>query len=392
MFNLSEDDVSEKGALHTATEIYHQPEVWRELIISLKDTQPAFSKFMEGIHKKHKRIDFILTGAGTSAYVAETVAPALNKWSDKNMVFNAIPTTDIVSNPSEFLSPETATVMVSFARSGNSPESKAAVSLGQQLVKDFYQVVITCNQDGQLAINVEYDEKGFTVLMPEKANDKSLAMTSSFTSMLLAAYELFIPEQGKDLETGRLIEAGDKLLKQVDDVVNTILRNHFERVIYLGSGILGKLAQEASLKMLELTGGRVIALHESTLGFRHGPKSVLNKNSIVIVFVSQDEYTRKYDLDMIRQLQEEKACSMVVALSIQADNEIEELADLAFSLQENEGEEASDFLSALTYILFAQTLAMKKSIQLGITPDNPSPTGAINRVVQGVTIYKYEDE
>ncbi|WP_026771828.1 MULTISPECIES: SIS domain-containing protein [Sediminibacillus] len=392
MFNLSIEEIKERGAFHTATEIHHQPEVWQELLSTMEKSKSGFKEFLEGISEKHEQVHVILTGAGTSAFVGDTLAPELNKWCKQNVFFDAIPTTDIVSNPREYLKADRPTVMVSFARSGNSPESVAAVALGEKCIKDFYQVVITCNKDGQLAANTKGDDKSITVLMPEKSNDKSLAMTSSFTSMLLAGYELFLPEEAKGTIADQVIANGDRLIKRVGDHIDTVLGIDFNRIVYLGSGLLGMLAEEASLKMLELTGGQVIAFHDSSLGFRHGPKSVLNEQTVVVVFLSENEYTRKYDLDMLRQLHEEGTAAMVVAMTQNADKDVEELAHFTVSISEGGKSPQNDLQAALSYIIFAQALAMKKSMQLGITPDNPSPNGEISRVVQGVTIHHYNVE
>src|SRR5699024_75014 len=156
--------------------------------------------------------------------------------------------------------------------SGNSPESVATVKLCDRIVDQFYHVVITCNKDGQLAKDTKGDENAITILMPEKANDKSLAMTSSFTCMLITAYTLFT---SREIDKNVMYYA-ENLIESVMDNLDEILAFDFERISYLGSGMLSQLSHEAALKMLELTAGKVVAIHESSLGFRHGPKSILN--------------------------------------------------------------------------------------------------------------------
>lgn len=390
MFNLTNEEIKENNAVHTASEIHQQPAVWKKLVSMFFQQKESLKGFVESIYTKHEQVRVILTGAGTSAFVGDTVAPELNKLNNDHVQFEAIPTTDIVSNPKEYLFDDIPTIMVSFARSGNSPESLATVALGQKMIKDFYQVVITCNKEGQLATNIKHDDKSITILMPEKANDQSLAMTSSFTCMIIAAYELFTPEVFTGNGTKQVIANAQQLVDQVAESVDAILEFDFDRIVYLGSGSLGQLAHEASLKMLELSAGKVVALHESSLGFRHGPKSILNEKSAVVIFMSQDPYTRKYDLDILRELTAGDSGMKVIALTEKADEEVEKLADWTIPVNCGEAALNSDFSLALLYIIFAQVLAMKKSIQLGITPDNPSPTGAISRVVQGVTIHEYE--
>ncbi|QNK90194.1 SIS domain-containing protein [Sporosarcina sp. resist] len=389
MFNLTSDQIKESNAVHTTREIHQQPVVWKELVTDLVEQQETLKGFLTSIYKKHDTVRVILTGAGTSAFVGDTLVPELARQNQQNVQFESIPTTDIVSNPTEYLFKEIPTILVSFARSGNSPESVATVTLGQEIVTDFYQVVITCNKDGQLAKNIQGDDKSITLLMPEKANDQSLAMTSSFTSMTIAAYVLFTEDVfTKDVAT-QVITSAEQLIERLGNTVDEVLGFDFERIAYLGSGLLAQLSHEAALKMLELSGGQVVAIHESSLGFRHGPKSILNDKSAVVLFMSQDPYTRKYDLDILQELAAESGMK-IVALTETKDEEVEKLADWVISVNTGTESLSSDFHLALLYIIFAQALALKKSIQLGITPDNPSPDGAISRVVKGVTIYDYK--
>ena len=391
MFNLTAEKINEMNAVHTTREIHQQPAVWQELVSDFFQQQEAFKGFLASIYKKHEQVRVILTGAGTSAFVGDTLVPELARQNKQNNVqFESIPTTNIVSNPMEYLFKETPTILVSFARSGNSPESVATVSLGQEIVDDFYQVVITCNKDGPLAKNIEGDANSITLLMPEKSNDQSLAMTSSFTSMIIAAYALFTEDVFTKAVAEQVITSAKSLIENLGDTVDAVIDFDFERIVYLGSGLLSQLSHEAALKMLELSGGQVVAIHESSLGFRHGPKSILNDKSAVALFMSQDPYTRKYDLDILRELAAAKSGMKIVVLTETKDEEIESLADVVLTVNGGEKPLSNDFHLALLYVIFAQALALKKSIQLGITPDNPSPDGAISRVVKGVTIYDYK--
>ncbi len=388
MFNMTSEELQNKNAINTATEIYQQPAVWDELIDMLSAQREELNHFIDSIYKKHEYVRVVLTGAGTSAFIGDTLVPALAKENNVNVQFNAVPTTDIVSNPEEYLQKDIPTILVSFARSGNSPESVATVKLGHQIVDQFYQVVITCNKEGQLAKDTKDDKNAVTVLMPKKSNDKSLAMTSSFTCMLIAGYTLFT---SKELDK-RVISCAQELVESLTVKLNEVLRFDFERVIYLGSGMLGQLSHEAALKMLELTAGKVMAIHESSLGFRHGPKAILNDKSVVVVFVSQNPYTRKYDLDILREVSGSNSDTKVIALAEKEDAEITAAADLVIPVSAGENSNPGDLELALLYIIFAQALALNKSLQLGIMPDNPSVGGNINRVVQGVTIYDYEKQ
>jgi len=388
MFNLTQHELEEKKAISTASEIHQQPVVWQEMIDSLLENKDATEGFIKAIYEKHNAVRVIFTGAGTSAFAGDTLVPELRRQSQGNVQFESIATTDLVSNPTEFLYKETPTILVSFARSGNSPESVAAISLGEDIVDDFYQVNITCNKEGKLVENSKGNQKSLTILTPEKAHDQSMAMTSSFSSMIIAAYFVFSPKTFTEDSMTHVISNANHLVETVGDELDAIVKIDFERIIYLGSGLLAQLSHEAALKMLELTAGQVVAVHESSLGFRHGPKSILNDKSAVVLFMSQDPYTRKYDMDILREISADESELNVIVLADKVNDEMKELADWAIAVNTEDKPFENDFELALLYVVFAQVLAMKKSIQLGITPDNPSPTGRINRVVKGVTIYE----
>ncbi|SFB12541.1 tagatose-6-phosphate ketose/aldose isomerase [Lentibacillus halodurans] len=386
MFNIAPDELQKKEAIDTAAEIYQQPAVWRELITSLSEQERETKRFLNSISKKHHHIRVLLTGAGTSAFIGDTLLPVLRRENTGNIQFEAVPTTDIVSNPADYLQKDVPTIMVSFARSGNSPESVAAVSLGKKLVNQFYQIVITCNKAGQLAENTVNDQSAITILMPDKAHDKGFAMTSSFTCMLITTYKLFTANEMDET----IISNAEKLLESISEKIENVLDYDFERIVYLGSGLLGQLSHEAALKMLELCAGKVTAVHESSLGFRHGPKSILNHKSMVVVFMSQDSYTRKYDMDILRELAEDDSGMKVIALTEREDTEVSALSDWTVPVNAGDKNLSKDFYLALLYVIFAQAFALNKSLQLGVTPDNPSPDGRVNRVVQGVKIYDYQ--
>jgi tagatose-6-phosphate ketose/aldose isomerase len=159
----------------------------------------------------------------------------------------------------------------------------------------------------------------------------------------------------------------------------------FERVVYLGSKELKGLAREAALKMLELTDGRVISLANSPLGIRHGPKTILNGSTLVVAFLSNDAHARRYELDLLTELRRDAVAGSVIALAGRHDGA--EHADMLAL-----GEDAAaltDLELCLPYAVFAQALAMLRSLSLGVTPDNPNAAGTVNRVVQGVSIYPY---
>lgn len=383
MLGKTQQELEKAGALNTVNEIFQQPKVWQRLLLEAENNQDSMKKFLSEIYSKNKPTRVIFTGAGTSSYIGDILVPELMGQSQENVVYESIPTTDIVSNPSNHFIHEVQTILVSFARSGNSPESMAAVELGSQLVSDIYHVVFTCNKDGRLAKRVEGLKNGKVILLPEETNDKGLAMTSSFTSMVLFSYLYF---SSKSLSYNCHAE---KLLANIHEPIDEILNVDFERITYLGSGTFAKLSQEAALKMLELTAGQVVSMNESSLGFRHGPKSILNEKTLVVIFMSQEPYTRKYDFDILQEIAEDNLDVKIIVLDERRDEEVVKFADWYIPVNGKETSIENNIELVLLYSLFAQSFALKKSLQLGLTPDNPSPDGRINRVVKGVTIYPF---
>jgi tagatose-6-phosphate ketose/aldose isomerase len=211
--------------------------------------------------------------------------------------------------------------------------------------------------------------------MPEQANDEGFAMTSSFTSMLLSVLLAF----GGDTDVELLARGAEWVLTQRDKI-EALASREPERIVYLGSGSLTGLARESALKLLETAAGRIVAVHDSSLGFRHGPKSLLHERTLAIVYCSGDAYTRGYDEDIAEELR--AAIGEDAVLTIGAEG----AADAAFAIPGLTG--LPDALLALPYVVFAQLFALHTSQHYGVTTDNPFPNGAVNRVVQGVTIHQ----
>lgn len=381
--------LEECKGLSTAKEIVQQPDAWREAVKNLVDNKDTIKSFMDKFMVKDN-FRIILTGAGTSAFAGETCEPYLTSIINKRV--EAIATTDLVSSPKNYFIKDVPTLLVSFARSGNSPESVFAVELANQLVDDLYQVVITCNEDGKLAKNTREDEKSLLLLMPSQTNDLGFAMTSSFTTMVMSAMAVFnidnIENYAKDVEL--LASSADKFLEENADKVNELVSEKFERIIYLGSGTSKGIARESALKVLELTAGIVNANYDTPLGFRHGPKSVIDDSTVTVIYISNDEYTRKYDLDLIKEMLHHRKEDKVVVVGSNIDNEILDKSNYSFDLEQINYSVKNEALLPLQQIMFGQLLSFLKSVNLGITPDNPCPTGEVNRVVQGVILHQLD--
>ena len=367
-----------QGGEATAREISQQPAVWREvenIVTSRRDDIAAFLRPL----LEHPDLRVVLTGAGTSAFAGEILAPALSRRMGRRV--DAVATTDIVSNPEEYFADDRPTLMVSFARSGNSPESVAATEFADQCLSECHHLVLTCDRNGRLYEKHAQSAGSFVLLMPEATNDQGFAMTSSFTSMILAAWLILGIVADSDELVGRLATAAEGILATRQEDIMRLASSGYERIVYLGSGPLKGLAHESSLKLLELTAGEIVTYFESPLGFRHGPKSILDDRTLAVCYISGDSYTRRYDLDLLAELKRSMRPGSVIAVGATDAG----TADPSFWLLEGlEGVE--DAALALPFVVVAQLIGLCFSLALGYTPDNPFPDQEVNRVVQGVSI------
>lgn len=384
MLDYSQEELQRLGADITTREIYQQPEIWQEAFDSYKAQATAIAAFLKNIEDKHDYIKVIFAGAGSSAYVGDTLTPYFRQiYDERKWNFNAIATTDIVANPLVYLKREVPTVLVSFARSGNSPESVATVDLAKELVDDLYQITITCAAQGKLAQQAQGDEENLLLLQPEASNDAGFAMTSSFSSMMLTALLVFDRADlaQKEAKVAALLQLSQDVLECVADV-QQLVDLDFSRVIYLGAGPFFGLAHEAQLKILELTAGQIATMYESPVGFRHGPKSLINQDTVVLVFGSADGYAKAYDLDLVREVAGDGIVRRLVLLT-DREEQLEGVEQVVLSTQEPLG----DSYRIFPYIVYAQLFALLSSLKVKNRPDTPSPTGTVNRVVQGVIIH-----
>lgn len=371
MTQTSVPDQKDGGA--TILEIGQQPDAWRE--VAGRSDEHAETFVRELLARPDLRI--ILTGAGSSAFAGEIAAPLLRRHLHRRV--EPIATTSIVASPLDHLEPETPTLLVSFARSGNSPESLATTALADQLVDQVWHLVLTCDREGKLGRAHADRPDSLVVYMPDRTNDSGFAMTSSLTSMLLTCLLMLGPAQSNQVEA--LARAAEHVAGLQDDI-RALAQSKKQRFVYLGSGPLEGLARESALKLLELTAGEVVTYFDSPLGFRHGPKSVLDADTLAVVYVSTDPYTRRYDLDIIAELRSQLGADAVRVISA-----VPIPGEYGAALVLPGLDDLPDALVALPYLVFGQYLALFTSLDYGKTPDNPFPSGEVSRVVRGVTIY-----
>jgi tagatose-6-phosphate ketose/aldose isomerase len=371
------------GSADTVREIAQQPALWREVERLVVASRESLDAFLRPLTSRHD-LRVVLTGAGTSAFAGQVLQAAVARRLGRRV--DAVATTDLVADPRGCLAEDLPTLLVSFARSGDSPESVAATSLADQVLSEVHHLVITCNAQGQLAREHTDRPASHVLLMPAAADDRGFAMTSSFTCMTLAAL-LALGGDAYDGTAGRLARAAEWITEGggLDAAVGALVDRAPERIVFLGGGALKGLAGESALKVLELTGGTIVAGAESSLGFRHGPKAVLNERTVVVVYVSNDPYTRLYDLDIVAELRGNLPPGSVVTVAAGPAAAVDRSGAEAWLLPGLE--DVEDVALALPAVVCAQLIALRASVARGMRPDNPFPSGEVNRVVRGVILH-----
>lgn len=368
----------------TEKEIRQQPESWIRSLSNIENQRSSIDNFLAPLLYKHD-LRIVLTGAGTSAFIGDIIAPWLANQTGKNIT--AVPTTDLVTNPMDYFNPAHPLLLISFARSGNSPESVAAVELANQFVPECYHLSITCNEAGSLYQNAIDSDNAFALLMPAETHDRGFAMTSSITTMMASCLAVFAPET---INSQRFRDVADRcqaILETLGDFSHGVFGNApWKRIVYLGSGGLQSAARESALKVLELTAGKLAAFYDSPTGFRHGPKSLVDKETLVVVFVSSHPYTRQYDLDLLAELRRDGQAMRVIAITAENDPIIDEGPHILLP----PSRPFIDVEQAFCFLIYAQVFALTQSISVGNTPDTPSISGTVNRVVQGVVIHPWQ--
>ena len=384
----SEKEKETRGIRYTPHEILRQPSTWPQTYKTCAERRPELSEFLRaaGIGADQaSRPAVFLVGAGTSDYVGRALAPLLHRlWGCEVW---AVPSTDLLTNVEDLVFADRPYLWVSFSRSGDSSEGLAVLESAIEKYPKVRHIVITCNKLGRMAaVCKEQPDRTFLLALDDSANDRGLAMTSSFTNMVVAGHCLahaFSPDDYEDTFS-MLLPAGECFLERAQEVAATIAQEEFSKACFVGSGVLRAVGMESALKLLELTAGKINTLSESTLGLRHGPMSALDENTVFVSFLSRDLRRRSYELDLIEEVRSKRLVKLQLVVTPDSTNQLSRLADHVLSL---DAPDLCDEYRAPVDVILAQLLGLFCSLRLGLQPDCPSPNGAISRVVSHVNIY-----
>jgi tagatose-6-phosphate ketose/aldose isomerase len=381
---LSEQEKEVRGLIDTPREIHQQPETWRGTLHRLSTARNSIREFLSscGLTRGAQNPPtVILTGAGTSDYIGRAVSRLLHqKWGCE---VAAIPSTELLTNMDDVILPGKKHLLISFSRSGESSEGVAVLEQAlDRYPAQIRHLVITCNASSTMAKLPGV----FTITLDDAVNDRGLAMTSSFSNMVITGQYLahiHAPDRYEPLLQA-MAEMGSRLLPEAANTAALLGKKSFPRVCFLGTGALQAVAQECALKVLELNAGKVATLAESPLGLRHGPMSFLNKETLVITYLSGDDYRLQYELDLLEEIRKKDLSGDILVVAPRATTRIRKLTDHALSL--NAPLAFPDTCRPPVDVIAGQLLALFFAIENGITPDTPSE-GAISRVVSHVKIY-----
>jgi tagatose-6-phosphate ketose/aldose isomerase len=381
LVGLPRDERLARGYGHTLEEIAQQPRVWPEVASRVARASGELEKRLAGSEA------VVVTGSGSSLYASECIAPALH--TRLGLPATAAPTGTILTHPEISLPPADAFLLVSVARSGNSPESRAAVDWVLEARPAARHVFISCNRNGALATSYDEVRRVFTLLLPEETNDESLVMTSSFTSLVLAGLGLGALDalDAYEARARALSRAAVDVLTRSSDPLASAARCGFGSALYLGSGYRLGAAREAALKMMEMNAGKVAAMAESFLGLRHGPMAGVQGDTLLVAFLSSEGVARAYEVDVLGELRRKGLGGRRVVVGTRVPPELAPgPGDVVVDI--GAGDSLGDEQLGLIDVVVGQLLAFFRCLDSGFRPDSPSQHGIITRVVSEFEIHR----
>jgi tagatose-6-phosphate ketose/aldose isomerase len=379
LLERSDEEQLKRGYFHTLREICQQPKTWLDTSDQMLGAVASLRHCLDGI------ASLVLTGSGSSEFAGDCVHSPLQ--NELGVVAQAIGGGTLLTRGRKAFPPEKPGLMVSLARSGDSPESVGALTTFLEIEPELRHLVVSCNEKGGLAQNFCGDPRVTVLTLDDKTNDRSLVMTSSFTNLVLAARFLGFLDRTSDYrDLCRLLSAvAGGLIETYFETFFRVASLPFRRAVFLGSGSRVSGAREASLKMLEMTAGRVSTMSETYLGFRHGPMSFAHEDALIVCFLSSDPTLRAYESDLLRELDRKQLGMSKLIIGEGIPPEVVRENDV---LIECPGlAQVGDDDAVVVDVVAGQLLAFFRCLNEGLHPDSPSEDGVINRVVQSFTLH-----
>ncbi|MBI3475400.1 MAG: SIS domain-containing protein [Acidobacteria bacterium] len=367
------------GYFHTLREICQQPGTWMHTAKLLQGSAREISPLLKGISS------LVLSGSGSSEFAGDCVRMVLQK--ELVIDTQSIAGGTLLTHGRSAVPVGRPGLMVSIARSGDSPESVGALELMLKTEPDFRHLVLTCNRQGSLVNNFRTDSRVTVITLDESTNDQSLVMTSSFTNLVIAARFLGLIDESSRYRSicDGLSRAAAGLLRDHFGTLAAAGKASFRRVLFLGSGSRFAAAREASLKMLEMTAGRVTASCETYLGLRHGPMSAVNEETLIVGFLSTAPQARAYESDVLRELARKQLGLFRIIAGKGVPPDLVRAGDVLIPYDSSD--ELEDDNVTVLDVVVGQILAFSRCLHEGLQPDSPSQSGVIQRVVQSFALH-----
>ena len=389
LLDLPEQEKIERGLEHTPREIWQQPDTWSRTYQRCLQSQKDVAELLRraGIGRGATSSPTVyLVGAGTSDYTGRALAPLLRRQWGCDVW--PIPSTTLLTEFDEFHRAGREYLWISFSRSGQSPEGVALLERALARHRDIHHLVVTCNQQGPMAqLCAANPDRAHALILDDAVNDRGLAMTSSFSNMVLAGQCVANADTLNSFGdvVQMLVSAGTNFLAAAAEVAASVTMLGCSRACFVGSGPLRAVADESALKVVELSGGKVTTLSETPLGLRHGPMSSVDGDTVFVAFLSNDPPRRGYELDLLREIDRKRLGRVRVTVTPQGLEDVSGLADFYLSL--NLTSEFPDCYRPVLDVILGQLTGLFASMRCGLKPDQPSPTGTITRVVQPIKLY-----
>ena len=389
LLDLPQPEKAERGLEHTPREIWQQPATWGQTYARCLERKDELNDMLRraGIGRGNTSSPTVyLVGAGTSDYTGRTLAPLLRRrWGCDVW---PVPSTTMLTEFDEFHRPGREYLWISFSRSGESPEGVALLERALDRHKEIRHLVITCNQQGPMAqLCARHEDRALALVLDDAVNDRGLAMTSSFSNMVLAGQCVANAEDMASFGdlVAHMEQSGRQLLPTVAEVASAITTLGCTRAVFVGSGVLRAVADESALKVVELTSGKVTTLAETPLGLRHGPMSSVDGNTVFVAYLSSEARRRGYELDLLREIDRKRLGRVRAVVTAHGLDDLSSLADFYVSL--NCAADFPDDYRPVLDVIMGQLIGLFASMRCGLKPDQPSPSGTITRVVQPIKLY-----
>jgi tagatose-6-phosphate ketose/aldose isomerase len=393
LLSLPESEKAARGLEHTPAEIAQQPEAWLSTFELFRRNRDRIAEFLAlaGIGASPRpRPTVFLIGAGTSDYIGQSLTYLLRRCWNCEVI--AVPSTDLLTHMDDWMIPEKKYLWISFSRSGDSPEGVAVLESARKNHPAIHHLVVSCNAKGRMIRENADEPRVLGICLDDAVNDRGLAMTSSFSNMVVFGQCLaHANDLGRYEEVLlQLVEAGRNFLPHAADCASTLTKDAYTKACFVGSGPLRAVARESALKLLELTAGKTLTMSESVLGLRHGPMAALDQGTLFVCFLSGDRRVQPYERDLLEEIGKKRlvGCRVVVGGSGSSgrNSSAEHLFAEHYLMSTTLSGIADDYRPAVD-VIFGQLLGLFGSLRWNLRPDCPSPNGAISRVVQGVTIH-----